>query len=138
MTPYQTDEKGNVTDEKGNVATVEFWGSEEAARASLKTLAYCTYCTNCIYCTYCNYCTNCSLCNNCTYCKIKGLTRSDGYTFYINTENHIRAGCRDFPDFHSAREYWKHRAGTQLGIETDAILDALEKVVELNKAETSV
>lgn len=134
-----------IIDERGNVATIAHWGTKEAARASLKTLIYCNYCNNCSYCNYCNQCNHCICCNNCiccnhcSYCndcKIKGLTRSDGYTFYIDTKNHIRAGCRDFPDFPSAREHWKHRAGTQLGIETDVILDALEKVVELTKAET--
>lgn len=36
-----------ITGANGNRASVEWWGSEKAARASLATLTRCTNCTNC-------------------------------------------------------------------------------------------
>ncbi|MBZ0171138.1 MAG: hypothetical protein K8E66_02040 [Phycisphaerales bacterium] len=44
----------------------------------------------------------------------------------------MRAGCRDFTTFNEARKHWqKTRGGTKLGIETMAILDALEQIAVL-------
>jgi len=57
--------------------------------------------------------------------------RSDGYTFSVvatPTGPHICAGCR-YLSLPNAREHWtKTRGGTQLGDETMAILDMLERV----------
>lgn len=135
-----------ISDENGNKASVECWGSEEKAREALESCNNCINCNNCnncnqcndcidcINCNNCNYCNCCNRCDNCNYCKecaVKFSTRSDGYTFYLDTANYIRAGCRMFHSFAEAREHWKHRKGTQLGIETEAILQAMEQIVEL-------
>ena len=45
-----------VADENGNRASVERWGSEEAARASLKTLDGCSDCYDCSRCSGCSDC----------------------------------------------------------------------------------
>lgn len=46
-----------ITDGNGNRASVEYWGSEDAARASLATLKGCRNCDNC---SGCSDCTDCS------------------------------------------------------------------------------
>ena len=61
-----------VTDQRGNRASVEFWGSEKAARNSLKLLVNCENCTNCsecISCKNCTECSNCVECEDCTGCR---------------------------------------------------------------------
>lgn len=40
-------------DENGNTATIDFWGSKEAALASLETLINCYGCVNCARCKDC-------------------------------------------------------------------------------------
>ena len=45
-----------IKDENGNRASVEKWGDEEAARASLKTLKDCSDCSDCSYCSDCSRC----------------------------------------------------------------------------------
>jgi hypothetical protein len=63
------------TDENGNTATLAFWGTEEKAKASLKTLTECTGCINCVYafrshgcreCSYIDYCKDSALLDNCS------------------------------------------------------------------------
>ena len=131
-----------LTDENGNRASIEYFGSKEAAQRALDSLRNCINCINCNSCIDCNNCINCINCiscincincNNCISCKIKGLTRSDGYTFYLDSHNHIRAGCRDFATFEDARKHWTEtRGGTKLGIESLAALDALEQALKLD------
>ena len=55
-----------VIDENHNKADFAYWGGEEAAIASLKTLVDCNNCDNCIDCKDCKHC---SRCDNCTACK---------------------------------------------------------------------
>jgi len=63
-----------ITDDNGNEASVEYWGSVEAAEASLKTLVNCRNCTNCTNCLNSRNCRNCRKsrvclnCRNCTNC----------------------------------------------------------------------
>lgn len=66
-----------ITDTNDNQASVEYFGSEEKARAALATLVDCKDCTNCVGCTGCTMCvrcvdciscTNCILCKNCSNC----------------------------------------------------------------------
>ena len=67
-----------ITDNNGNRASVERWGSEEEARASLDSLRNCINCTNCKGCKGCKGCTDCI---NCTDCKgYRGYTYCKGYT----------------------------------------------------------
>lgn len=108
-----------ITDDRGNRCSVEYWGSEEKARAALAALKACSNCSNCSRCD-----------ENC----IIGSTRSDGYTFFLSPapDRRVRAGCHDFATFTEARKHWqKTRGGTKLGIETMAILDALEQIAAL-------
>lgn len=67
-----------VSDQYGNTATIAFWGSEDAARASLATLTECRNCRNCSdcsgcsdcsLCSYCSYCSGCLDCSGCSYCS---------------------------------------------------------------------
>ena len=60
---------GYITDARGNRASVDFWGSEKAARASLETLENCSNCTNCTNCSGCSDCSDCSYCSGCSYCS---------------------------------------------------------------------
>ena len=47
-----------ITDDNGNRASIEYWGSEEAAKASLATLINCKNCENCSDCSDCSYCSH--------------------------------------------------------------------------------
>jgi len=120
----------HITDEHGNVATVAYWGSIEAARASLATLWNCTGCTDCTGCTRCTDCTCCTYCTRCTRCtdaKIIGPFRSDGFQFVMSAAGSVHAGCRAFATMADARGHWSRtRGGTPLGDETMRILDWLE------------
>ncbi len=58
-----------INGENGNRASIELWGSEEAARASLATLTNCSYCSDCSYCSKCSDCSYCSDCSDCSYCS---------------------------------------------------------------------
>ena len=49
-----------ITDENGNRASVEYWGSEEAARKSLETLTRCSDCSGCSDCSRCSGMVNAS------------------------------------------------------------------------------
>lgn len=51
-----------VKDDNGNRASIERWGSEEAARASLATLRDCYDCTDCIHSEGCRRCVRSSYC----------------------------------------------------------------------------
>jgi len=67
--------------------------------------------------------------------RVYGVGRSDGYTFCAVPDKdgvvRVIAGCRYYT-FEEAREHWaKTRIGTPLGDETFAILDYLERMVEL-------
>src|SRR5690606_34908892 len=64
--------------ENGNRASVERWGSEEAARQSLTSLKHCLRCSDCsdcvgcwdcLHCSGCLYCSDCSDCSDCSYCS---------------------------------------------------------------------
>jgi len=57
------------TDDNGNRASLEKWGSEEAARASLATLKGCSGCSDCSDCSYCSDCSDCSYCSGCSRCS---------------------------------------------------------------------
>ena len=71
-----------ITDENGNRASVERWGSEEEARAALKTLKNCSRCTDCSGCTDCydcSDCIDCPGCPGCSYCsRCTGCTNRIG------------------------------------------------------------
>ena len=58
-----------ITDENGNRASVEYWGSEEAARKSLETLTRCSDCSGCSDCSDCSGCSGCSGCSDCSDCS---------------------------------------------------------------------
>ena len=68
------------------------------------------------------------------YGKITVGTRSDGYTFLIAPTPdgpRIIAGCRYFT-FDEARAHWtKTRGGTQLGEESLALVDHLERMAKI-------
>lgn len=57
-----------IKDEDGNRCSVEYFGSDEAAREALDSLYGCINCTNCTDCTNCTNCVGCVLCTNCTNC----------------------------------------------------------------------
>lgn len=59
-----------ITDENNNVATIAYWGSEEAARASLATLKNCKDCINCSDCSDCSGCSRCYDCSGCSRCYL--------------------------------------------------------------------
>ena len=58
-----------ITDEKGNRASIERWGSEDAARAALNTLDGCSGCSDCSDCSDCSRCSDCSGCSGCSDCS---------------------------------------------------------------------
>ena len=122
-----------ITDEKGNRASVEYFGSEEAARAALSTLRNCRNCDNCMDCTRCRSCTRCAGCRDCTGCAgcrdCTGCTRSTyctrcdltnphyrlpvsdhrGYTWlaiWNGKEWRVYAGCRVAWSIDQARVHW--------------------------------
>ena len=68
------------------------------------------------------------------YGKITVATRSDGYTFLIAVTPdgpRIIAGCRYFT-FDEARAHWTEtRGGTQLGEESLALVDHLERMAKI-------
>lgn len=66
-------EKTWFSDDKGNRASLEKWGSEKAAKQSLKTLENCSDCSDCSDCSYCSYCSRCS---DCSYSKNKKMDES--------------------------------------------------------------
>jgi hypothetical protein len=57
-----------IYDDNGNRASVERWGSADAARASLATLRDCTDCTDCRDCSGCSWCIDCRGCSWCSEC----------------------------------------------------------------------
>ena len=58
-----------ITDANGNRASVERWGSEEAARAALATLEDCFGCSDCSDCSGCSGSSGCSDCSGCSRCS---------------------------------------------------------------------
>ena len=144
-----------LKDKKGNKCSVEYFGSEEAAKIALDSLIDCKNCTNCSdcsdcsRCSDCSYCSDCSDCSRCSYCSdcsrcsrcsrctkecVIGPRRSDGYTFFLTPDGHIHAGCRDFASFAAARKHWRDtRGGTALGIESQGILLILQKLAKVKK-----
>jgi hypothetical protein len=66
---------------------------------------------------------------------IQGGVRSDGYHFLLqkltqDSEPMVKAGCRYFT-LPEAHKHWRQtRGGTQLGLETFAILDSLEALAK--------
>ena len=71
-------------------------------------------------------------------CVINIGQRSDGYQFYLqlrgNGEPLVLAGCRYFP-ISVAREHWEEtRGGTQLGDESQALLDHGERMMSIRNA----
>ena len=58
-----------ISDESGNRASVEYWGSEQAARAALATNEECRNCDNCSGCSGCSDCSDCSDCSGCSRCS---------------------------------------------------------------------
>jgi len=66
---------------------------------------------------------------------IDGGARSDGYRFigWVKEGKLQIAGCRNF-SITEAREHWQNKsAGTQLGEETFAILDYIERMAKIRK-----
>jgi hypothetical protein len=61
-----TETETYIKDKDNNRASVEFWGSEEAARKSLTTL---TNCADCVNCSDCSRCMHCKRCKGCLYCE---------------------------------------------------------------------
>ena len=57
-----------IRDNNGNVATIAYWRSESAARASLKTLKNCQNCIDCSGCAGCSRCEDCADCTGCSGC----------------------------------------------------------------------
>lgn len=60
-----------IKDENGNSASVEFWGSEDAARKSIASLVNCRDCEDCAGCSgcyECKHCYGCKECHLCDYC----------------------------------------------------------------------
>ena len=51
-----------ITDDNGNRASIEFWGSEAAAREALSKLDRCYDCSDCSGCSGCYDCSGCSGC----------------------------------------------------------------------------
>jgi hypothetical protein len=58
-----------ITDDNGNRCSVEYWGSEEAAKAALASLEDCSRCSDCSYCSDCSRCSRCSYCSRCSCCS---------------------------------------------------------------------
>src|SRR5690348_5739922 len=58
-----------LTDANGNKCSVEYFGSEEAARRALESLKECYNCTNCSHCSRCSRCWRCSGCSRCSRCS---------------------------------------------------------------------
>lgn len=121
-----------IYDNNGNRASVERWGSEDAARASLATLRNCMDCTLCTLCTRCTgcmgcmdctrckgctRCTDCMDCTRCTGCMDCNMTLPNvrmpvsdprGYAWlaiWEKDEWRIHAGCRNFT-IEEARAHW--------------------------------
>ena len=87
-----------ITDKHGNTADTEYWGSEEAARASLATLKHCRACRNCSYCSYCSYCSDCSRCSYCLEGFIHGVM--GGYGWWVDPKTgRARVGCQERDDW---------------------------------------
>lgn len=80
-----------IKDEYGNSASVSFWGSEEKARESLKTL---TNCTNCVDCLRCTDCMNCMRCTDCTDPELHGSLGQ--YGWWVKS-GECAVGCYAFP-----------------------------------------
>jgi uncharacterized protein YjbI with pentapeptide repeats len=71
-------------------------------------------------------------------CVIDIGQRSDGFQFYLqlreDDEPLVLAGCRYFP-ISKAREHWaKTRGGSQLGDESQALLDHGERLASIRRA----
>src|SRR5690348_18396171 len=58
-----------IQGDNGNRASVEYWGSEKAARNSLATLKECENCSDCSRCSGCSDCSDCSDCSRCSDCS---------------------------------------------------------------------
>ena len=55
-----------LTDDRGNKCSVEYFGTEEAAKEALDSLENCGNCTNCSRCSRCSGCSRCSRCSGCS------------------------------------------------------------------------
>ncbi len=58
-----------INGDNGNRASVELWGSAEAAKASLAKLIECSGCSDCSDCSGCSRCSDCSECSDCSRCS---------------------------------------------------------------------
>lgn len=59
MTDFVKDESGTwISDSRGNKCSVEYWGTEDAAKTALDSLTNCDNCTNCSGCSGCSYVAN--------------------------------------------------------------------------------
>ena len=65
----ETTEPTWLTDANGNHASIEYFGSREAAQAALDSLKNCENCTNCSRCSRCSDCSRCSRCSGCSGCS---------------------------------------------------------------------
>ena len=56
-----------LSDANGNRCSVEYFGSEDAARRALDSLVDCRDCTNCSCCSCCSDCSGCLDCSGCSH-----------------------------------------------------------------------
>ena len=65
-----------IVDADGNRASIEWFGSKEAAQRALDSLMGCRNTTNCSGCSGCSGCSRCSRCSDCSGCS--GCSRCSG------------------------------------------------------------
>jgi hypothetical protein len=58
-----------ISDANGNKCSVEYFGTEELAKAALDSLIDCRNCVNCSRCSDCSDCSGCSDCSDCSRCS---------------------------------------------------------------------
>src|SRR5689334_12019206 len=98
-----------IKGDNGNRASVEFWGSEQAARDSMKTLKGCSDCSDCSGCSDCSDCSGCSRCSRCSGCsdcsdcsrcsRCSRCSGCSGCSVYFRCSDCSRcSGCSDCSD----------------------------------------
>jgi len=74
-----------LSDDRGNKASIEYFGSQEAAQKALDSLDNCDNCTNCSRCSDCSDCSRCSVCSGCSRCS--GCSDCSRIAWLYNREN---------------------------------------------------
>ena len=65
-----------ITDDHGNRCSVDYWGSEDAAKEALASNKDCKDCSDCSGCSRCSDCSDCSGCSGCSDCsRCSGCSR---------------------------------------------------------------